>query len=60
MLAEFKFGASRWLILHTNMGVAWLFALTFSLLLVAASSALIVGVAPAAVGSGIPEVWGGK
>lgn len=55
-LAEAKFGVSRWLIGHTNMGVAWVFNMCFSLALVAASSALIVGVAPAAVGSGIPEV----
>jgi chloride channel 7 len=38
------------------MGVAWLFNCSFSLILVTASSALVVGVAPAAVGSGVPEV----
>lgn len=55
-LAEFKFGITRWLLLHTNLGVAWLFNTTFSLLLVAGSSALVVGLAPAAVSSGVPEV----
>jgi len=55
-LSEFKFGVTRWLLLHTNLGVAWLFNTAFSLLLVAGSSALVVGLAPAAVSSGVPEV----
>jgi hypothetical protein len=55
-LAEFKYGVTRWLLLHTNLGVAWLFNTAFSLLLVAGSSALVVGLAPAAVSSGVPEV----
>lgn len=55
-LAEFKYGVTRWLLLHTNLFVAWLFNTVVSLLLVAASSGLVVGVAPAAVSSGVPEV----
>jgi H+/Cl- antiporter ClcA len=55
-LAEFKYGVTRWLLLHTNLGVAWLFNTAFSLLLVAGSSAAVVGVAPAATSSGVPEV----
>lgn len=55
-LSEFKFGVTRWLLLHTNLGLAWLFNTSFSLLLVAGSSALVVGLAPAAVSSGVPEV----
>lgn len=47
---------TRWLLLHTNLGVAWLFNTAFSLLLVAGSSALVVGLAPAAISSGVPEV----
>uniref|UniRef100_A0A7R9VET4 Chloride channel protein n=1 Tax=Chlamydomonas euryale TaxID=1486919 RepID=A0A7R9VET4_9CHLO len=56
LLANFKFGTTRWLIGHTNMGVAWLFNVLVSTALVAASSALCVGVAPEAIGSGVPEV----
>lgn len=55
-LSEFKYGVTRWLLLHTNLGVAWLFNTAFSLLLVAGSSTLVVGLAPAAVSSGVPEV----
>ena len=42
-LANFKYGTTRWIIGHTNMGVAWLFNCTISLLFVAAASALCVG-----------------
>lgn len=38
------------------MVVAWLFNTTASLALVAGSSIVVVGYAPAAVGSGVPEV----
>ena len=54
--AEFKYGVTRWLLLHTNLFVAWLFNTVVSLLLVAGSSVLVVGYAPAAVSSGVPEV----
>eukprot|EP00879_Flechtneria_rotunda_P014208 GHRR01014845.1.p1 GENE.GHRR01014845.1~~GHRR01014845.1.p1 ORF type:complete len:327 (+),score=70.66 GHRR01014845.1:591-1571(+) len=56
VLAEFKYGVTRWLLLHTNLGVAWLFNTVVSLLLVAGSSTLVVGLAPAAVSSGVPDV----
>lgn len=55
-VAEFKYGVTRWLLLHTNLFVAWLFNTVVSLLLVAGSSVLVVGYAPAAVSSGVPEV----
>jgi hypothetical protein len=55
-LSEFKYGVTRWLLLHTNLGVGWLFNTAFTLRLVAGSSALVVGLAPAAVSSGVPEV----
>ncbi|MEW5318605.1 MAG: hypothetical protein WDW38_009815 [Sanguina aurantia] len=55
-LATFKYGVTRWLIGHTNMGLAWLFNTVVSTSLVAAASWLVVGFAPEAVGSGIPEV----
>ncbi|KAF8068428.1 clcD [Scenedesmus sp. PABB004] len=55
-LAEFKYGVTRWLLLHTDLGVAWLFNTLLSLCLVAGSSALVVRAAPAAVSSGVPEV----
>jgi hypothetical protein len=56
VLAFFKYGATRLLISHTNMFVAWLFNTLFSLALVAGSSFLVVGFAPSAQGSGVPEV----
>jgi hypothetical protein len=56
VLAEFKYGITRWLLLHTNLFVAWLFNTIVSLALVGGSSALVVGWAPAAVSSGVPEV----
>jgi hypothetical protein len=56
ILARFKYGGTRWLIAHVNMGVAWVFNMVVSCGLVAAASAAVVGGAPAAVGSGIPEV----
>jgi chloride channel 7 len=55
VLSEFKLGGTRWLILRTNMGVAWLFNTSTSLAL-AVAAALVVGWAPAASGSGVPEV----
>lgn len=56
VMAGFKYGVTRWLILHTNMVVAWMFNVTASLALVAASSGAAVHYAPAAIGSGVPEV----
>lgn len=56
LLVEFKYGVTRWLIAHANMGIAWLFNVVITCALVAGSSAAVVGWAPEAVGSGIPEV----
>lgn len=47
---------TRWIIGHHNIGLAWLFNVAVSTALIAAASALCVGGAPEAVGSGIPEV----
>jgi chloride channel 7 len=55
-MAGFKYGVTRWLILHTNMVVAWLFNTTASLALVTVSSLACLHYAPAAIGSGVPEV----
>eukprot|EP00798_Chlamydomonas_sp_ICE-L_P007251 gene7251-362_t len=55
-IAEFKYGSTRWLIANSNMGVAWMFNTIVSTCLVAAASAIAVGWAPSAIGSGIPEV----
>ncbi|KAG2428222.1 hypothetical protein HXX76_011901 [Chlamydomonas incerta] len=54
--AGFKYGVTRWLLGHTNVGVAWLFNVIVSVGLVAASSAVVIGWAPEAQGSGVPEV----
>ncbi|PNW78323.1 hypothetical protein CHLRE_09g402051v5 [Chlamydomonas reinhardtii] len=54
--AGFKYGVTRWLLGHTNVGVAWLFNVVVSVGLVAASSAAVIGWAPEAQGSGVPEV----
>mmetsp|Transcript_13128 Transcript_13128/g.35103 ORF Transcript_13128/g.35103 Transcript_13128/m.35103 type:complete len:785 (-) Transcript_13128:79-2433(-) len=56
LLANIKYGVTRWIIAHANIGVAWLYNVTFTTALVAGSSALVVGWAPQAAGSGIPEV----
>jgi len=44
-----RYSTTRWIIGHTNMGLAWLFNCFISLVLVAASSALCVG--------GLPRGW---
>ncbi|EFJ51659.1 hypothetical protein VOLCADRAFT_56749, partial [Volvox carteri f. nagariensis] len=56
VLAGFKYGVTRWLLLHTNVAVAWLFNVVVSVALVAASSAAVIGWAPESQGSGVPEV----
>jgi chloride channel 7 len=56
VLGGFRYGGTRWLILHGNMFVAWLFHCTVAVSLAALASLLVVGVAPAAAGSGVPEV----
>ena len=42
VLADFKYGTTRWIIAHADMGLAWIFNIVVSLGLVAASSALVV------------------
>ncbi|GIL93645.1 hypothetical protein Vretifemale_21040, partial [Volvox reticuliferus] len=56
LLAGFKYGITRWLLQYTNVAVAWLFNVTVSVLLVVASSMAVIGWAPEAQGSGVPEV----
>ena len=56
VLGGLRYGGTRWLILHANMFVAWLFNATVAVSLAGLASALVVGVAPAAAGSGVPEV----
>ena len=46
----------RWLVGHTNIGVAWLFALVYSVALVFASTWMVVEWAPQAAGAGVAEV----
>ncbi|GIL61585.1 hypothetical protein Vafri_16055 [Volvox africanus] len=56
LLAGFKYGITRWLLQYTNVAIAWLFNVTVSVVLVAASSVAVIGWAPEAQGSGVPEV----
>ena len=49
-------GCCSWLLQHTNAGVAWLFNMTYSLLLVFISSWTVVTLAPQASGAGVAEV----
>lgn len=46
----------RTLLRHKWVGVAWLFNACFSIALVAASAHVVLRWAPAAAGSGVPEV----
>jgi H+/Cl- antiporter ClcA len=46
----------RTLLRHKFVGVAWLFNAAFSVALVAASAEAVLRWAPAAAGSGVPEV----
>jgi len=43
-------------IIAQNVGLAWLFNVSFSLLLVGISAASVLWISPAAAGSGVPEV----
>lgn len=43
-------------IIKENVGLAWLFNVAFSCLLVAGSAASVLWLSPAAAGSGVPEV----
>lgn len=49
-------GRCRWLLMHTNIGLAWLFNMVFSLLLVGVATWTVVEVAPQAAGAGVAEV----
>lgn len=43
-------------IIKNNVGLAWLFNVAFSCVLVAGSAASVLWISPAAAGSGVPEV----
>ena len=49
-------GLCRWLILHANLGVAWLFNMVYSLVLVFLATWTVVTIAPQAAGAGVAEV----
>lgn len=46
----------RFLLRHTNIGVAWLFNMVYSLSLVFGSTWMVVNWAPQAAGAGVAEV----
>lgn len=56
LLAHLKYDITRYLLARVNMGVAWVFNMAVTTVMVAASSFAVVGWAPEAQGSGIPEV----
>ncbi|KAK9806419.1 hypothetical protein WJX73_004486 [Symbiochloris irregularis] len=56
ILAEGKYYVVRWLLQHTNAGVAWLFDMAYSVTLVFVSSWTVVTLAPQASGAGVAEV----
>eukprot|EP00201_Polytomella_parva_P018682 CAMPEP_0175063792 /NCGR_PEP_ID=MMETSP0052_2-20121109/14961_1 /TAXON_ID=51329 ORGANISM="Polytomella parva, Strain SAG 63-3" /NCGR_SAMPLE_ID=MMETSP0052_2 /ASSEMBLY_ACC=CAM_ASM_000194 /LENGTH=330 /DNA_ID=CAMNT_0016330045 /DNA_START=408 /DNA_END=1396 /DNA_ORIENTATION=- len=56
VLASSKLNATRWLILRADMFVAWIFNATVTAAMAAAGSYLCLTYAPAAIGSGVPEV----
>jgi len=51
-----KYHGTRWLLAHTNVFVGWLFNVSYSLILVYASTWLVVNRAPEAAGAGVAEV----
>jgi hypothetical protein len=46
----------RWLILHANLGVAWMFNMAYSLALAFLATWTVVAIAPQAAGAGVAEV----
>jgi hypothetical protein len=56
LLADFKLQVLRELLEGRQIGLGWLFCVTYSVSLALASTAAVVYIAPAAAGSGVPEV----
>ncbi|KAK9804251.1 hypothetical protein WJX72_003440 [[Myrmecia] bisecta] len=56
LFANVKYVTVRWLLAHTNLFVAWLFNMVYSLALVFASTWAVVMWAPQAAGAGVAEV----
>uniref|UniRef100_A0A061RFD9 Chloride channel protein n=3 Tax=Tetraselmis sp. GSL018 TaxID=582737 RepID=A0A061RFD9_9CHLO len=54
-LSHFKYGVARWVLMKYNVYLSWVFSVTVSCILVFFATALVVYVAPAAGGSGVPE-----
>ena len=55
-MSAFVESSCRWLIRHTNLFVAWLFNVVYSLALVFISTWSVVTIAPQAGGAGVAEV----
>ncbi len=53
--AAMQTNTMRYIIGH-NVGLAWMFNVSYSLALVAVSAASVLWISPAAAGSGVPEV----
>ncbi|KAK9853352.1 hypothetical protein WJX84_009701 [Apatococcus fuscideae] len=56
LLSSFKYLAVRYLLTHTDLGVAWLFNMLFSIGLVVLATWTVVKLAPEAAGGGVAEV----
>ncbi|CAL8466168.1 g5704 [Coccomyxa elongata] len=56
LLSDAKYRTVRFLVGHTNIGVAWLFNMAYSIALVFGSSWMVVNWAPQAAGAGVAEV----
>ena len=55
-LAFIKYHGTRWLLGHAHISIGWAFNVSYSLMLVYASTWLVVNIAPEAAGAGVAEV----